>query len=312
MVLTYGSAGVHEPLLESLLAEGLAPEGILVVHNPSRPDESDPSLLPGCEYLRMSHNLGYAAAMNRGIEHQLERDGELLLLLTHDARLRAGALPALLAAATGTDYGVLGPALLFSGSDEPFSFGGLTRPNGTMTHRLAPPGGDEVAPCDWVDGGTMLLRAEVARRVGGFDEGFWGYCEEADFCLRATRAGYRIGVVPGAQVDQDPGGPKRRGPWSYLMTRNAIAYAQRAVGWRGAAFVTARAGALAVYSLAQAAVRGLGLRPRPAVEPWSEAVGTARGCLDFYRGRWGPPPSLPGAGDMSNVDPPAGDRGDGG
>lgn len=312
MILTYGSAGVHVPLLESLVAEGLEPERILVVHNPSLPQEPDPELLPGCEYLRMSHNLGYAAAMNRGIEHQLEREGELLLLLTHDARLRGGALAALLGAAAGSDYGVLGPTLLFTGTDEPFSIGGLTRPNGTMTHRLEPPRGVEgVAPCDWVDGGTMLLRAEVPRRVGGFDEGFWGYCEEADFCLRATRAGYRVGVVLAAEVDQDPGGPKRLGPWSYLMTRNAIAYAQRAVGRRGSAFVTVRAVLQVLYAAARTAVRGIGLRPAPAIEPWSEAVGTARGCLDFYRRHWGPPPRLPGAGDMSNVEAPGG-GGDGG
>ncbi len=313
VVLTYGDGGQHRPLLASLVEEGVAPEAILVVHNPASPGEPDPALPQGCELMRSSHNLGYAAAMNRGIERQLELGAELLLLLTHDARLHQGALAALLESARGhAEYGVLGPSLVLAGAGTPFSFGGVTRANGSMAHRRTrPPAVEGIARSDWVDGGTMLVRAEVARSVGGFDERFWGYCEEADFCLRARRGGFEVGVVLAAEADQAPGGAKRPGPWAYLITRNGIAYAWRATGLRGLAFVTARAALTAVYSSARAGLRALGLRRGEAVEPWALAVGTARGALDFYRRRWGSPPSLPGAGDLKNVEQRAGGAGDG-
>lgn len=306
VVLTYGSGGEHERLLASLQVEGMAAEGVLVVHNPAVAGEPDPALPAGCELLRASHNLGYAAGMNLGIERQLGRGCELLLLLTHDARLRPGALGRLLAAAaTRPRYGLLGPALVFAGGEAPFSYGGLTRANGTMTHRTEPPvAEDGIAACDWVDGGTILFRAEALREVGGFDERFWSYCEEAELCLRFARAGYGVGVVVAAVAEQSPGGTQRFGPWSYLMTRNGAAYAWRAARLRGVAFFTARAVLLALYELIRVLAHRLRLRRGSVAEPWALAVGTARGLLDFYRRRWGPPPRLPGAGDVGNVEPP--------
>lgn len=306
VVLTYGTSAVHEPLLDSLLGQGVAPRQILVVHNPATPGEPDPVAAPGCEVMRATHNLGYAAGMNLGVERQLGRGCDLLLVLTHDARLRPGALATLLGAATAhPEYGVLGPALVFAGTETPFSFGGRTRSNGSTTH-LAEPRGveDGIAPCDWVDGGTMLIRAEALARAGAFDERLWSYCEEADLCLRVGRAGFRVGVVPAALGDQMPGGTNRPGPWAYLMTRNGAAYAYRAVGLRGAAFITIRACYEALEELARAAIRLTPLRSGSVADPWATAVGILRGLADFYRRRWGPPPSLPGSGDVTNVAAP--------
>jgi glycosyltransferase involved in cell wall biosynthesis/GT2 family glycosyltransferase len=307
VVLTYGTGAEHEPLLASLLVEGMAPERILIVHNPAAPGEPDPTLPPGCELLRASHNLGYAGGMNLGIERQLDRGCELLLLLTHDARLREGALAALIGAAEAQpEYGALGPALVFAGSEDPFSFGGITRANGTMAHRSKRPSETSgIATCDWIDGGTMLIRAGALAQTGGFDERFWSYCEEAELCLRISRAGFRVGVLLDAVADQSPGGPKRPGPWAYLLTRNGTAYAHRAVGLRGLAFLNGRAALSVAWELTRALSRALHLRPGPAGDPWAVAVGISRGTLDFYRRRWGPPPRLPGAGDVGNLEAPA-------
>lgn len=312
VVLTYGAGAEHEPLLASLLDSGMPAAQILVVHNPARSGEPDPAIPPGCELLRASHNLGYAGGMNLGIARQLERGCELLILLTHDARLRPGTLAALLdAARRNPAFGVLGPALVLAGAETPFSFGGITRSNGTMAHRRERPGA-ELAACDWIDGGTMVVRAEVLERIGGFDERFWSYCEEAELCLRVARAGFRVGVLTSAPAEQSPGGTKRPGPWAYLQTRNGTAYAQRAAGVWGAAFLSARAIFYFLFELTRAAARRLGLRGGPAAEPWAVAVGTVRGSIDFYRGRWGPPPPLPGAGDVGNLVPPPGEAGDAG
>jgi GT2 family glycosyltransferase/glycosyltransferase involved in cell wall biosynthesis len=303
VVLTYGTSGVQEALLASLLGEGIAPEQILVVHNPSQPGEPDPAVPAGCEVLRAPSNLGYAGGMNLGIERQLAAGCDLLLLLTHDARLRPGSLERLLAAAAAhPEFGVLGPGLVWAGTDEPYSLGGRTRSNGSTFHLTETPVlEDGIAPCDWLDGGTLLIRAEALAATGGFDERFWSYCEESDLCLRISRAGFRIGVVPAALADQAPGGTNRPGAWAYLMTRNGIAYAYRAAGIRGAAWITVRAYWETLEELARAAVRLTPLRSGSVSDPWATAVGTLRGVADFFLRRWGPPPSLPGSGDVSNV-----------
>jgi N-acetylglucosaminyl-diphospho-decaprenol L-rhamnosyltransferase len=306
VVLTYGTSGVHGPLLESLREEGVDPARILVVHNPSRPGESPPGIAAGVETIVAPHNLGYAAGMNLGLRRVLAapEDSEFVLVLTHDARLRRGALDLMLAAARSQPrFGALGPVLLYVGTETPFSFGGVRLPNGRLEHRRVRPAGDaEIAACEWIDGGTMLVRTAALRSAGEFDERFWGYVEEAELCLRIERAGYAVGVVLAAAADQDPGGPKRPGPWAYLLTRNGLAYAQRSLGGRAVARQLAGAAWRVVFETARAASRALRLRPGSPFEPWAVAVGVARGAVDFLRGRWGPPPAdLPGAGDVGNL-----------
>jgi GT2 family glycosyltransferase len=314
VVLAYGAGGEFVPLLDSLTREGLPAERILLVHNPSTPGQQLPAAVD-CEVVSASHNLGYAAGMNLGIERQRQRGCELLLVLTHDARLRAGALRELLAAVErNPEFGALGPALMFTGTDAPFSYGGETRFDGSVRHRkVAPPVVQGIATCEWIDGGTMLIREEVLARTGGFDERLWGYCEDADLCLRISRCGFRVGVVVDAVADQAPGGAKRPGPWAYLLTRNGIAYAQRFAGRRGAAAAIAKAAGALLLELMRTAARATGLRPGSPGERWVVAVGTLRGIVDFARGRWGPPPpSLPGMGDLGNATAGPGAGGDGG
>jgi N-acetylglucosaminyl-diphospho-decaprenol L-rhamnosyltransferase len=304
VVLAYGGGGEFDPLIDSLLAEGVPAASVLVVHNPAKPGEVAPGAPAGCEVVQTARNLGYAGGMNVGVEHLLGRGVGLALLLTHDARLRPGSLETLLAAAAAHPrFGVLAPALVLTGTETPYSFGGRTSVSGANSHRKEPPsGGEDVLPSDWVDGGTMLVKREVFERVGDFDERFWGYCEEADLCLRARRAGFSVGVVPAARADQAPGASKRLGAWAYLMSRNGIEYGRRAAGLRGLAARTAAAFWLVAVSLLRTTLRSLRLRPGVPAEPWALAVGTARGAVDRYRGRWGPPPpNLPGMGDLSNA-----------
>jgi GT2 family glycosyltransferase len=159
-----------------------------------------------------------------------------------------------------------------------------------------------ILACDWVDGGTMLVRRQIFERVGDFDERFWGYCEEADLCLRARNAGFEVGIVAAAKADQESGMGKRIGAWAYLITRNGIEYAGRARGVRGVATITLRSLSIVALNLLRAGLRRARLRPGSAEEPWALAVGTWRGAVDRFRGRWGPPPAdLPGMGDLRNA-----------
>jgi N-acetylglucosaminyl-diphospho-decaprenol L-rhamnosyltransferase len=307
VVLAYGAGGEYLAVLRSLADQGVSAEQIVVVHNPSERGERLPPPPEGCEVVSASHNLGYAAGMNLGIRRQLDDPPEFVLLLTHDASLRAGALGRLVAAArSNLRYGVLGPSLLHTGSDVPFSFGGLTSRGGLVHHRKdRPPEEAGVAACDWVDGGTMLIRSEALAKVGGFDERFWGYCEDAELCLRVQRAGFAIGVVVDALADQAPGGAKRPGPWAYLLARNRLAFARRAAGGRGVVTGLRYGSWLVLSELARTLARATPLRPGRPAETWAVAVGTARGMVDFARRRWGPPPTnLPGAGDLKNLAAP--------
>ena len=52
-------------------------------------------------------------------------------------------------------------------------------------------GGSNFAP-DWVAGMFMLFRSQAYAKVGGFDERYFMYCEDADICTRLWKAGYKV------------------------------------------------------------------------------------------------------------------------
>lgn len=55
-------------------------------------------------------------------------------------------------------------------------------------------------PTDWVAGASMIIRRSVIDAIGGFDENYFLYFEESDFCWRARRAGFSTWYVPESRV----------------------------------------------------------------------------------------------------------------
>ncbi len=55
-------------------------------------------------------------------------------------------------------------------------------------------------PVDWVPGASMMIRRPVFEAVGGFDETYFLYFEETDFCFRAKKAGFSTWYVPDSRV----------------------------------------------------------------------------------------------------------------
>ena len=59
---------------------------------------------------------------------------------------------------------------------------------------------DEVREADWLYGPCLLVRREAADTVGLFDEGFFMFSEEVDWCYRFHEAGWKVLFFPGAEV----------------------------------------------------------------------------------------------------------------
>ena len=139
-----------------------------------------------------------------------------VLVLNPDCVVRPGAVAALLAlAASEPGAGVVGPRLLETdGSLQrsrrrfPTVAGTLVRrtplrllvrdlEDAQSAHYLAdvPPG---PVQCDWMLGACLLLRRDMLREIGGFDEGFPMYGEDIELQYRAMRAGWERWYVPDA------------------------------------------------------------------------------------------------------------------
>ncbi len=64
---------------------------------------------------------------------------------------------------------------------------------------------------DWVSGACLLARREALEAVGGFDERFFLYEEDADLCRRLRVAGWRVVFTPAAEVRHRLGHSMARG-----------------------------------------------------------------------------------------------------
>jgi len=53
---------------------------------------------------------------------------------------------------------------------------------------------------DWVAGSCLMIKREVIKEIGLLDEGFRMYWEDADWCYRAKKKGWKIYYVPEAQI----------------------------------------------------------------------------------------------------------------
>ncbi len=162
--------------------------------------------------VRNTENRGFAIACNQGAR---AARGELVLFLNNDTIPRAGWLDALVAALDrDPGAGVAGAKLLYPN-------GRVQHAGIAISHAVDAPAliyrgidGDDPKvnrrrSLRAVTGACLLIRAELLRELGGFDEGYRNSFEDADLCLRAVERGWGVLYEPASVVvhleSQTPG-----------------------------------------------------------------------------------------------------------
>ena len=217
---------------------------------------------PQVLYLPRSQNLGFAAGVNSCVAHAGEGP---LLLLNPDCEL-TGPVLALLADVfarnprVGIAGGVVvGPTGVAQPSGRRFPdattavagrTGLLSRlaPGNPLTRRnLASRPVASTTPVDWVTGAFMYVRRETFDQVGGFDEGFFLYWEDADFCRRAANAGWTTVYSPTAAVVHATARSSRFAPARSLW---AFHYSAFRYYWKHGSWMARSAGPFVALGLA--------------------------------------------------------------
>lgn len=153
-------------------------------------------------------NLGFAAGNNPGIREALARGADYVFLLNDDAEPLPGAIRTLVSAAEGhPEAGMLGPRVIYSSGPRRVWFSGASFDRSTASFSFHEAGQEaeelpkaEVRTTDFVTGCALLAAREFIEKAGLLDERYFLYWEDADWGLRAIRAGYRPLVVPDATV----------------------------------------------------------------------------------------------------------------
>jgi len=153
------------------------------------------------EIMKLGDNLGFANGNNAGIRTAVERGAEYVWLLNNDTEVDPGALRALVETAESDPrIGAVGSAIYSMAKPEQLLAWGGGYINfwlGRSRHFVSPMSDNQL---EFVTGASLLLRRPVLESVGLLDEGFFMYCEDADYCFRLRRAGWRLAVAGGSRV----------------------------------------------------------------------------------------------------------------
>jgi GT2 family glycosyltransferase len=205
IILAWNGRQYLPACLDALVAQDDTDFETIVVDNGSTDDSADfvAQHYPQVQLIRNEHNLGFAAGNNVGLR---AATGDVLMLLNQDTVTQPGWLQALKQALQEPGTGVAGCKILYPDGETIQHAGGwIEWPLGLAHHygqREQDTGQwDTPRPVEYVTGAAMAFRRDVLEKVGFLDEEFWpGYFEDADFCLRACKAGYEIRYVPEATL----------------------------------------------------------------------------------------------------------------
>ncbi len=261
VIVSYNTRDLLEECIASVLAETKAIAcHVFVVDNASRDGSAEmvQRKFPEVSLRANAENLGFSRANNQALAGI---DARYAVLLNSDTKIFPGsrALEAMVAFMDAhPDVGALGPKILFEDGSIQLhcarslpglwaSFCQLTTLARRFPHNRLTGGylmswwdHEDAREVECLLGACMMVPREVLERVGPLDGDFFLGGEDADWCLRIRRAGWKVYYNPeiailhhgGAsknQMEEHEGKPLHIGYWKYFRKHHGPVYA---LAWR--------------------------------------------------------------------------------
>ncbi len=244
------------------------------------------------ELIRNPDNRGFCAANNQGFAAS---DTEFVALLNNDAEAEPEWLEKLLSAFDGRpDVGMAASKILVHEDPRRIDKAGhLIYPDGQNRGRgsgeLDEGQYDRVEEILWPDGCAAMYRRAMLDEIGGFDEDFFAYADDAELGLRARIAGWKCLYIPDAVVRHHRGATLglRSSRRLELIERNRVLLAAKLFPW-SLLWLNGAYYAMRLIAGAWAAIAGQG-----EVGKYPGVRGKFSAALALLKGDWQALPLVP-------------------
>ena len=256
IIVSFNTREVTLACIRSIYAHpGTVPIEVIVVDNASDDGSADAiaAEFPQATLIADTENRGFAGANNRGLK---VARGAWLLLLNPDTEINADTLDATRAhAETDAKIGIIGVRCFGADGEQQSTIFRYPRLLDTIVNVFVPNklmrkstllgrsryigvSRNEALDVEIVAGCFMFTRRNAYEQAGGMDDRFFMYGEEAEWCYRVHRHGWKIRYFPGASILHYGGisTEKRVSEMNLAMARSHLLLMQRVRG-RAAAWI---------------------------------------------------------------------------
>jgi hypothetical protein len=222
---------------------------VIVVDNGSKGDDAEKleeKFGDSIRLIRSDKNYGYTGGNNMAIRYLLDKSApDYFLILNNDTVVTPEFLNQMVKVAeSDSSIGIVGPKVYYYQFPERIhSAGGkVNMQTGQAFHigikQVDSGQYDSQREVDYLSGCCLLIKKDVVEKVGLFDESYFCYWDETDYCFRAREAGYKVAYIPEAKIrhkapvklkawDKTPRGDKGSGLPYYYMARNNFKFMRK-------------------------------------------------------------------------------------
>lgn len=213
IIINYNGKYLTEKCINSIFESNNIFDNIIVVDNAS----TDNSI----SYLKNAFkdkimivenkvNGGYAYAVNAGMKHS---GSDISIISNNDVIYLDNSINFLVNKISDITP-VTGPQQIFPNGEWQRSYGDILKPGKFISAVLLLPSIKDFIKKlrfkylknlksenpDYLDGAVICVKRELFEKLDGFDENFFFYFEETDFCYRVIQSGYKLQFVPESKV----------------------------------------------------------------------------------------------------------------
>jgi len=231
IIVSYNSQDFIEKCLNSVLKNVPAAE-IIVLDNASKDKTAEKlkKFLPKITLVESEKNLGFSKGNNRAVK---EARGEYLFFLNPDTELKKPINELIDFYEKKSDSGIVAPKLILENGETQPSVRKLPTVWGAFKeyilgvknsyNQYIPEGGDPME-VEMVYGAAILIKRDLFEKLGGFDEKYFLYYEDAELCKRVRDLSKKIYYYPKISINHLVGAAQSQLDRNTLNNQSLLTY----------------------------------------------------------------------------------------